>query len=151
MKKVLVVDDDPRMQEALREVLSRKYAVFIAPDGISGLDILKKSSFDVVITDLKMPGMSGLEFFKKAKRYTNAPFIFITAYGTVPTAVEAMKEGAFDFILKPFPVELVESVVAKAIKYGAKVASTKKEDRSQSKTSSIGRTFGQFVWFSEKM
>lgn len=128
MKKVLVVDDDPRMQEALREVLARKYAVFVAPDGLKALDMLKKRSFDVVITDLKMPGLSGLEFFKKAKRLTDAPFIFITAYGTVPTAVEAMKEGAFDFILKPFPVELVESVVAKALKYGAKVDKKKKDE-----------------------
>ncbi|WP_231963427.1 sigma-54-dependent transcriptional regulator [Thermosulfidibacter takaii] len=149
---MLVVDDDPRMQEALREVLARKYAVFVAPDGLKALDMLKKRSFDVVITDLKMPGLSGLEFFKKAKRLTDAPFIFITAYGTVPTAVEAMKEGAFDFILKPFPVELVESVVAKALKYGAKVDKKKKDETPLSPEKQKAQTADlDFVWFSEAM
>lgn len=150
MKRVLVVDDDVRMQEALREVLSRKYAVFVAPDGFKGLESLKKGSFDVVISDLKMPGLGGLEFFKKAKKLTDAPFIFITAYGTVPVAVEAMKEGAFDFILKPFPVELIEELVAKAIRYKTKLAKTK-DSVSKGGSSKSVKEDTEFVWFSDKM
>ncbi len=150
MKRVLVVDDDVRMQEALREVLSRKYGVVVAPDGYRGLEILKKSQFDVVITDLKMPGMGGLEFFKKAKKLTDAPFIFITAYGTVPVAVEAMKEGAFDFIMKPFPVELIEELVARAIKYKKKVASRTQTVSSPTRPSGK-REQVELVWFSDKM
>ena len=146
MKRVLIVDDDPRMREALIEVLSRKYAVSAAPDGLSGLEQLKKSAFDVVITDLKMPGMSGLEFFKKAKKLTEAPFIFITAYGTVPVAVEAMKEGAFDFILKPFPVELIEELVARAIRYRTKLSRGK-----TTKPSLKDAPAKEIVWFSDKM
>ena len=146
MKRVLIVDDDPRMREALIEVLSRKYAVSAAPDGLTGLEQLKKSAFDVVITDLKMPGMSGLEFFKKAKKLTEAPFIFITAYGTVPVAVEAMKEGAFDFILKPFPVELIEELVARAIRYRTKLSRGK-----TTKPSLKDAPAKEIVWFSDKM
>ena len=149
MKKVLIVDDDPRMQEALSEVLSRKYAVSVAPDGFKGLEALKKNSFDVIISDIKMPGLGGLEFFKKAKRLTDAPFIFITAYGTVPVAVEAMKEGAFDFILKPFPIDLIEEVVEKAIRYKKKV---KEQQKTEKKTPQKAKdSLLEFVVFSDKM
>ncbi len=128
MKRILVVEDDERMQNALREVLSRKYAIFVASDGFEALEQLKKSHFDVIITDLKMPKMSGLEFFKKAKMHTSSPFIFITAYGTVPVAVEAMREGAFDFILKPFPLELIEETVKRALKYSKQQKTVKKSE-----------------------
>ncbi len=147
MKRVLVVEDDERMQEALREVLSRKYAVAVASDGFQGLDLLKKGAFDVVITDLKMPKMSGLEFFKKAKSLTDAPFIFITAYGTVPVAVEAMREGAFDFVLKPFPVELIEGLVARALRYKRRV----KKAESSSAPVKVKELPKELVFFSDKM
>ncbi len=137
MKRILVVEDDERMQSALREVLSRKYAVFVASDGFEALEHLKKGRFDVVITDLKMPKMSGLEFFKKAKAHTSAPFIFITAYGTVPIAVEAMREGAFDFILKPFPLELIEEIVKRAIRY-SKQQAVKKRSTEESVRDDVG-------------
>ncbi len=146
MKRILVVEDDERMQEALREVLSRKYAVFIASDGFEGIELLKKNAFDVVISDLKMPKMGGMEFFKKAKSITDAPFIFITAYGTVPIAVEAMREGAFDFILKPFPLELIEETVKRALRYARQQSEIRKT------TSTTVKDVGKdLIFASEKM
>lgn len=144
-KVVLVVDDDERIQSALREVLSSKYVVISAYDGYEGLSVLDKKEVDVVITDLKMPKMGGLDFFKAAKKKTKAPFIFITAYGTVSIAVEAMKEGAFDFIMKPFPPEMIERVVSRAITYSAKVSGKVRVQAGDH------RDERKFVWVSPKM
>jgi len=121
--RLLVVEDDPHMREALNEVLSRGLVreVLLAGDGEEGLEMVKAHSPDVIISDLKMPKMDGLTFYKRAKELTSAPVIFITAYGTVPIAVEAMREGAFDFILKPFSMDVLEEAVSRAIRYlGAK-------------------------------
>ncbi len=114
-----MVEDDPHMREALHEVLSRGpiKEVILAGDGEEGLEMVKAHSPDAIISDLKMPKMDGLTFYKKAKNLTNAPVIFITAYGTVPIAVEAMREGAFDFILKPFSMDVLEEAVGRALKY----------------------------------
>lgn len=146
---VLVVEDDERMQSALKEVLSKKYLTLSAYDGYQALEILEKKKVDVVITDLKMPKMGGLEFFKAAKKKVNVPFIFITAYGTVPIAVEAMKEGAFDFVLKPFPPELIEKLVERAISYSSKMTKEvrSKEVREVEKDVQEKR----LIWVSPKM
>lgn len=148
-KVVLVVEDDERMQSALKEVLSKKYLTLSAYDGYQALEILEKKKVDVVITDLKMPKMGGLEFFKAAKKKVNVPFIFITAYGTVPIAVEAMKEGAFDFVLKPFPPELIEKLVERAINYSSKMTKEvrSKEVREVEKDVQEKR----LIWVSPKM
>ncbi|MGB9667533.1 MAG: sigma-54-dependent transcriptional regulator [Thermosulfidibacteraceae bacterium] len=148
-KVILVVDDDERMQNALKEVLSKKYVVISAYDGYQALEIIGKKKVDVVITDLKMPKMGGFDFFKSAKKLTNAPFIFITAYGTVPIAVEAMKEGAFDFILKPFSPELIEKVVAKAISYSSKASKVRENESIMTKRENISEK--RLVWVSPRM
>ncbi len=117
--RILVVEDDPHMREALNEVLSRGIVkeVLLAGDGEEGLEMVKAHSPDLIISDLKMPKMDGLTFYKHAKQITEAPVIFITAYGTVPIAVEAMREGAFDFILKPFSMDILEEAVGRALRY----------------------------------
>ncbi len=117
--RILVVEDDPHMREALNEVLSRGIVkeVVLAGDGEEGLEMVKAHSPDLIISDLKMPKMDGLTFYKEAKQITGAPVIFITAYGTVPIAVEAMREGAFDFILKPFSMDVLEEAVGRALRY----------------------------------
>ena len=119
--RLLVVEDDPHMREALNEVLNRGLVkeVLLAGDGEEGLEMVKAHSPDVIISDLKMPRMDGLTFYKKAKGITGAPVIFITAYGTVPIAVDAMREGAFDFILKPFSMDILEEAVGRAIRYAS--------------------------------
>ena len=104
LRKVLVVDDDPVVRTSFDRVLSSKgYAVITAENGEEALRKLNEEKYDVVYTDIRMPGMSGPELQDKLKRRGRAiPIVFITGYGDVPMAVNAVKKGAFDFIEKPF-------------------------------------------------
>ncbi|MCX8022131.1 MAG: sigma-54 dependent transcriptional regulator [Syntrophorhabdaceae bacterium] len=117
-RAILVVDDDYHMRLALKESLIRAgYNVYVAEDGIRASDELKKRMFDVVITDVKMPGMNGIDFLKLVKeKQPFLPVILITAYGTIQDAVHVIKEGAFDYIQKPFDSEALYSVVKRALK-----------------------------------
>ena len=111
--QILVIDDDEVIREGLRRVMeSRGYAVATSPSGILGLERMDQRDFSLVITDLKMPGMSGLEVLRQIRiLHPGMPIIMITGYSTVETAVEAMKNGATDFIAKPFlPDEICEKV-----------------------------------------
>jgi len=115
MKKnrILVVDDDHAMRLALSESLeSCGYDIVAAENGREALELFKKRKFDLVVTDMKMPGMTGIEVLQGVKELSpEIPVILITAYGTVGTAVEAMKEGAAEFIMKPFSLDDLEAVV----------------------------------------
>ncbi len=109
MALVLVVDDEEGIREFLAEALEDRHTAVTAPDGERALAELAKRSFDLMITDLKMPGMSGLVLLERAKeQQPDLEVIVLTAHGTVDTAVEAMKKGAFDFLQKPVssPAEL---------------------------------------------
>jgi len=112
-KPILVVDDDPSMRMALSESLvSCGHTVETANDGMDALRKFKKGGFEMVITDIRMPKMNGIDVLKSVKAASpETPVIVITAYGTVNTAVEAMKEGAVDFIMKPFSLDDLELVV----------------------------------------
>jgi two-component system response regulator FlrC len=112
-RPVLVVDDDPSMRMALSEsLLSCGYQVEAAVDGADALTKFNKGKFDVVITDMRMPKVGGIEVLRGIKKVSpETHVIVITAYGTVNTAVQAMKEGASDFIMKPFSLDDLESVV----------------------------------------
>jgi len=111
--RILIVDDDTSMRMALCETLEIcGYLVETAANGFDALAKFKKGLFEAVITDMRMPGMGGMEVLKSIKKISpESPVILITAYGTVNTAVEAMKEGASDFIMKPFSLEDIEFVV----------------------------------------
>jgi two-component system response regulator FlrC len=113
-RKVLVVDDDTSMRFAIKESLEIcGFLVSAADNGEDALVMYKKDRFDLVITDMRMPGMTGMEVLKAIKELSaRTPVILITAYGTVSTAVEAMKAGAAEFIMKPFSLEDLESAVA---------------------------------------
>ncbi|MDD2671182.1 MAG: sigma-54 dependent transcriptional regulator [Syntrophales bacterium] len=117
MKPILIVDDEPSMRMALSESLvCCGYEVDTASDGTDALRKIGRSRYELVITDMRMPGASGMEVLRGVKN--NSPetrVIVITAYGTVNTAVEAMKEGASDFIMKPFSLEDLELVVKNVI------------------------------------
>ena len=115
--EILIIEDEEEMRIALSEVLIRSgYSVHVAPNGIEGLELLNKSPFNMVITDVKMPKVSGLEVLKEIKKQSpQIPVIMITAYGTIDNAVEAMKEGAFDYILKPFSAEILDEAVSRAM------------------------------------
>lgn len=114
---ILVVDDDPDMRRSLSETLRRDgHIVFVAEDGHAGIKVMEKTSLDLIITDLKMPGLDGMGLlFEAKKRLPDIPVVMITGYGSVENAVEAMKKGAFDYILKPCPLDIIEHVVERAL------------------------------------
>jgi len=105
--RILIIDDEPKMAGILKRVLSREgYDVAITHDPKEGVKLIRKNPYDVILSDLKMPGMDGIEVLKNARYLRkNADFIMMTAYATVETAVESMKLGAFDYLIKPFPME----------------------------------------------
>lgn len=117
MLPVLIVDDDIGMRTALFEVLKRKnYKIQTAENGRDAIKALENGSFSVVITDVNMPHAGGVEVLKAVKRISPlTPVIMITAFGTIENAVEAMKIGASDYILKPFSAEVLDSVIKKTI------------------------------------
>jgi two-component system response regulator FlrC len=117
MRNILVVDDDYHMRVALSEALVKAgYEVRAAEDGRVAMESIKKSSCDLVITDVKMPYVNGIDLLGRLKKeQCSVPVIVITAYGTVEHAVNAMKEGAFDYIQKPFDTETLYGIVQRAL------------------------------------
>jgi DNA-binding NtrC family response regulator len=114
---ILIVEDEARMRRLLELDLSEAgYQTFSAADAEKGLDLLRREQIDLVLTDLKLPGLGGLEFLQAAKRLNGAlPVVVMTAYGSVETAVEAMKAGASDYVLKPFSLAEMRLVVQKEL------------------------------------
>ena len=111
--KIMVVDDDEQIRIALQTILKKEgYEVNAFPDALSAYIDLQKAEYSLIISDQRMPEMTGLEFLKKVNdEYEDIPFIMITAYGTILDAVEAMKFGAADFITKPFDAnELLQKI-----------------------------------------
>jgi len=103
MPKILIVDDEKSIRMTLREILEyEKYDVDEAKDGEEGLEMMKKKNYDIILCDIKMPKMDGMEVLEKAvEAGVDTQFIMVSAHGTIETAVEATKKGAFDFIQKP--------------------------------------------------
>jgi two-component system response regulator AtoC len=114
---ILIVEDEARMRRLLELDLGEAgYQTFSAADAEKGLDMLRREQIDLVLTDLKLPGLGGLEFLQAAKRLNGAlPVVVMTAYGSVETAVEAMKAGASDYVLKPFALAEMRLVVQKEL------------------------------------
>lgn len=117
MANILIVEDEPRMRRLLEISLSEDgHSVHTSADAETGLLHLRKASAHLVVTDLKLPGMNGLEFLQEGKRLNPAlPFIVMTAYGSVETAVDAMKAGASDYVLKPFTMAEMKLVINKEL------------------------------------
>ncbi|MEW5814211.1 MAG: response regulator, partial [Spirochaetota bacterium] len=116
MKRILVVDDEKNMCEVLKLLLENDgYAVTTAADGREAIEKLNRGEvIDLIISDLKMPGIDGmgiLNFLKETGR--DLPLVFITAYGSIESAVEAMKKGASDFITKPFNKDVIRHIIAR--------------------------------------
>jgi len=132
MYRILVVDDDEQMRVALSATLKHlNFEPKVAKDAKEALRYLKKERFDVIISDLKMPKIDGVEFLREVKRITpKTPFIMITAFGDVKTAVESMKLGAFDFILKPFSQEALKKVIDLAISHSSLSKETRKTEEA---------------------
>jgi two-component system response regulator HydG len=114
---LLVADDDPGLRESLERTLTREgYRVLLAPDGNAALERLRGGGIDLVLTDLKMPGLTGIEVLRAAKAIApDVDVILLTAFGTVEEAVRAMKDGAYDFLTKPFQRPQVLKLIRQAL------------------------------------
>jgi DNA-binding NtrC family response regulator len=119
-EKLLIVDDEPDMLKLLGMIIRDKtpYETITTNNPTEALDLVKKGGYDLVITDLKMPGLDGVEMLEAVKKLdADIPVIIMTAYGTVETAEEALSKGAFDFITKPFRKEQILFTIEKALKW----------------------------------
>jgi DNA-binding NtrC family response regulator len=116
--QILVVDDHAQARESIADILRHAgHRVTCCASAREALGLLDTQTFDVILTDLQMPGMNGLEFIRQLEqRRIEAQVAMVTAYASVPTAVEAMRHGAFDYIEKPFDVEQLESLVDRALR-----------------------------------
>ena len=123
MSSVLVVDDELSMREFLEIVLTKEgYEVHFAASGEEAYSILEKEAFDLVITDIRMEDIDGLGVLRKVKEVNaETPVIIISAFATAETAVEAMKDGAYDYIPKPFNVSDFKKIVRDAFQRAAQV------------------------------
>ena len=138
--RILVVDDEAPMRESLKDWLMEEgYEVGLASSGQEAIAVVGEKSWDVILLDLKMPGMDGLETLQRLKGKevnTEAEILMMTAYATVDTAVQAMKEGAFDYLVKPFSPDEIEMQIKKIVTHRELVLENillrqKLEDRSE--------------------
>ena len=114
---VLIVDDEKHTREGLQQALADNYDVSVAASADEAYNLMDAQAFDVIVTDLRMPGKSGLKVIDKALALPNRPAVLMmTAYGTIETAVEAMKRGAVDFFTKPVNIERLEVLIQRALK-----------------------------------
>ena len=117
-RTILIVDDEPEIRETLFDGLSNNgYAIFLAEDGEGALRLLDQRPFDLVVLDVKLPDRDGVQLLETIKnRSTETPVIMMSGYGTTQNAIEAMRKGAFDYLLKPFSVDLVKQRIQMALK-----------------------------------
>ncbi|WP_181306558.1 sigma-54 dependent transcriptional regulator [Rufibacter sp. XAAS-G3-1] len=136
MPKILIIDDERSIRYTLKEILEyENYTVDEAEDGERGLELLQKSKYDVVLCDIKMPKLDGMEVLERAMVLVpDTPFIMISAHGTIDTAVEATKKGAYDFLVKPPDLNRLLVSVRNALDKATLVTETKTLKKKISKT-----------------
>ncbi len=141
MAKILVIDDERPIRSTLREILEYEdFKVEDAEDGIAGLDLMRKNEYDLVLCDIKMPKMDGLEVLERVRLLKpDLPLVMISGHGTIDTAVEALKNGAFDYIPKPLDLNRLLVTVRNALDRNTLVEETKvlKKKINQSKITEI--------------
>ena len=138
-KKILIIDDEISIRNTLRDILEyEKYHIEEAENGKVGLEMILQNEYDIVLCDIKMPEMDGMEVLEKAQEYgTNAQFIMISAHGNIETAVEATKIGAFDFVQKPPDLNRLLLTIRNASEKSNLVTETKTLKRKVSKSMEI--------------
>ncbi|HEX8678742.1 MAG TPA: sigma-54 dependent transcriptional regulator [Chthoniobacterales bacterium] len=113
---ILIVDDEKHTRDGLRRLLEDEYDVYVAADAAGAMDVLEREQVDVLLTDLRLGGDDGMKLIERAIKMSRPPIcIMMTAYGSVDTAVEAMKRGAYDFVTKPLNLDKVEILIARAL------------------------------------
>ncbi|WP_164112697.1 MULTISPECIES: sigma-54-dependent transcriptional regulator [Sphingobacterium] len=138
MATVLIIDDERPIRSSLRDILEYEdYKVFDVDNGIDGLELLKKEKIDLTLCDIKMNKMDGMEVLTAAKEFSDTPFIMISGHGTIETAVEAARKGAYDFLEKPLDLNRLLITVRNALEKGSLVKETKVLKRKVSKTKEI--------------
>ena len=110
MSKVLIVDDEKNMLSSFKKILTQDgYQIFTANNAQEALSLAKSQTFDLALMDIRMPGITGLDAFSKLKEIDpKISVIMMTAYGTTETAIEAMRLGAYDYVIKPFDVHEIK-------------------------------------------
>ncbi|MBA3970957.1 MAG: sigma-54-dependent Fis family transcriptional regulator [Bacteroidetes bacterium] len=136
MAKILIIDDEKSIRKTLREILEyEKYQVDEAPDGVEGIAMLQKEKYDIVLCDIKMPKMDGIEVLDKVMQLSSdMPVVMISGHGNIETAVEAVKKGAFDFIAKPLDLNRLLVTIRNAMDKSSLVTETKVLKKKVSKT-----------------
>ncbi len=147
MDTILIVDDERNYLLVLEALLSEEgYQVITAESARRGLECIEENELDVVITDMKMPGMDGMEFMERiGLRQPDLPVIMMTAFGSVEKAVEAMRKGAFDYILKPFKNEELKLTIGKAISHYRLVRQNRQMARELQGKYHFGNIIGKSV------
>src|SRR3954451_19138797 len=128
---ILIVDDEKHTRDGMRRLLEDEYDVYVAADIAGAMDVLEREQVDVLITDLRLGGDDGMTLIERALKMPRPPIcIMMTAYGSVDTAVEAMKRGAYDFVTKPLNLDKVELLIARALQ-GRKLEQENRSLRQQ--------------------
>ncbi|WP_320168373.1 sigma-54 dependent transcriptional regulator [Mangrovibacterium marinum] len=127
MSKILVVDDERSIRNTLKDILEyEKYQVDVAEDGNAGLNLVKKNEYDIVLCDIKMPGMDGIEVLGKIQEAgIDTPVVMISGHGNIDTAVESIKKGAYDFIEKPLDLNRLLITIRNAMDKSSLLTETK--------------------------
>jgi DNA-binding NtrC family response regulator len=134
MAKILVVDDESSIRRTLKEILEfEKYEVDLAAKGSNALEMAQETAYDAILLDIKMPEMDGIEVLQKLQKFSESPVIMISGHGTIETAVDAIKKGAYDFIVKPPDLNRLLVTVRNAIDKKDLVVETKKLKREVQK------------------
>ncbi|MDQ3050730.1 MAG: sigma-54 dependent transcriptional regulator [Bacteroidota bacterium] len=139
MPKILIIDDEKSIRNTLREILSYEgYEVTEAQDGSEGLKYAEKEKFDIILSDIKMPKMDGIEVLEKLQEITpETPVVMISGHGNIDTAVEAIRKGAFDYISKPLDLNRMLVTIRNAMDRSVLVKETKTLKRKIYKTNDI--------------
>ncbi|ERJ59577.1 sigma-54-dependent transcriptional regulator [Sphingobacterium paucimobilis] len=138
MATILIIDDERPIRSSLRDILEYEdYKVLDVDNGVDGLELLKKEKIDLTLCDIKMNKMDGMEVLTAAKEFSDTPFIMISGHGTIETAVEAARKGAYDFLEKPLDLNRLLITVRNALEKGSLVKETKVLKRKVSKTKEI--------------
>ncbi len=127
MSKILVIDDERSIRNTLKDILEyEKYNVDLAEDGIKGLEMVKQKEYDIILCDIKMPGMDGIEVLEQLTELApDSPVVMISGHGNIDTAVDSIKKGAYDFIEKPLDLNRLLITIRNAMDKSTLVSETK--------------------------